>query len=355
MGKGKKPTPPQPDDPAAKDSSTAPQQSDSTSQDQGTNRSEPPKPKGDEPSGSVEVSALTLEEKLDILAEKVRRRRQARQEPNILTQIDLPAVDASTIKEVKRQKRTRKLALPETEAPTVKEPPVVEEPREASLQATPVEPPAPKPKKKVIIAKPKTQEPGLGDPTPSQRMEESLSANNPQFAELQMTIAALNEEVRSLKKKLEKAEKPAEGEKKERPGKKGRVESGTDDAIAMVLPVEERRRYIRHKSESVTLMVFKAGLLDKLRMSKNIGHALVDISAGGFSAVITREIEPFTPVRAQLQLPRLKQTLELSGEVRWCSKLSSDYFEVGVVFLELSANDTAALRTWIQYLGNETE
>lgn len=288
------------------------------------------------PPGGAPVSPdqnLTLEEKLDILAEKVRRRRNARQAPKILTQIDLPAVDESLLNEIKRKKPRR--SMPAKLATEPAAPPA--EPAPPPAAPAPVEsPPEPRPKAR------KTKQPTTEVREPSDAI---------QIAELQATIVKLNEEIKSLKRKLSKKDKPPS--EPAPPPAAGDVAPAVtvdphEDEVSIALPDIDRRKYFRFKLENVKLAFFRVGLLEKLGVSRNIGRALVDISEGGCSAIIVREVDAYASVRVQVEMPKFKQSLELLGEVRWCSKLSRDLWEVGVVFTGMTPRDLGILRAWTQ-------
>ena len=125
------------------------------------------------------------------------------------------------------------------------------------------------------------------------------------------------------------------------------------DRVSEALPSHERRGYVRFRSERVRLALFQAGLMDKVGMASNLAFSLADISLGGMSAVVNREMKPYSRIRATIEFPRLGQTLSLLGEVRWCGRLFDNNWEVGVIFALLSPEDHAVLRGWVHFMNAE--
>ena len=122
------------------------------------------------------------------------------------------------------------------------------------------------------------------------------------------------------------------------------------DRVSEALPAHERRGYTRFRSEHVRLSLFQSGLMDGVGMARNLAHSLADISMGGMSAVVNRELKLYSRIRAMIEFPRLGQKLQVLGEVRWCGRLFDDSWEVGIIFALLSPEDLAVLRGWVHFI-----
>jgi hypothetical protein len=49
------------------------------------------------------------------------------------------------------------------------------------------------------------------------------------------------------------------------------------------------------------------------------------------------------------------QVLDISGEVRWCGKLTREDWKAGVVFTEVATKDQTLLRNWLRVIAVEAE
>ncbi len=72
----------------------------------------------------------------------------------------------------------------------------------------------------------------------------------------------------------------------------------------------------------------------------------MDLSEGGACLICTEQLKLETRVRLKIVLEKVKDEIELFGEVRWCcqDKLSSSLFLVGVLFVDLDSEQTRKLK-----------
>ena len=72
----------------------------------------------------------------------------------------------------------------------------------------------------------------------------------------------------------------------------------------------------------------------------------MDLSEGGVCLICTEQMELGTRVRLKIIIEKVKEEIEVFGEVRWCQqdKHSSKIFLVGALFVDLDAEQTRKLK-----------
>jgi hypothetical protein len=96
----------------------------------------------------------------------------------------------------------------------------------------------------------------------------------------------------------------------------------------------ERRISARFQASRVELQVFH--VQTSRGCSQNISRGLLDVSDGGVSAIVGRELRVGSKVWLDLKGEADDQLGGVFGEVRWCEPLSGEGWKAGFRFLHAS-------------------
>ncbi len=106
----------------------------------------------------------------------------------------------------------------------------------------------------------------------------------------------------------------------------------------------ERRRHHRFEVDECQATLYREGLLSAFGVRRdNRARAALDLSEGGARFLTHERIPIGTKVRMLIQMEKYKDTIQASGEVRWCyqsAKKPQDFY-AGVQFTDL---DPAQIR-----------
>jgi len=112
-----------------------------------------------------------------------------------------------------------------------------------------------------------------------------------------------------------------------------------------------RRRHVRFFVEGARVEL-EAKRWVALPFAKgNKGRRLLDLSEGGACLICTEQLEVGTRVRLKIVLEKVKDEIEVFGDVRWCrqDKHSSKIFLVGVLFVDLDSEQTRKLKQFEEF------
>lgn len=108
---------------------------------------------------------------------------------------------------------------------------------------------------------------------------------------------------------------------------------------------KERRTRKRYAIREGTLRYRRGGLLSALLLPGAPKLLLLNFSEEGCHFITREELQPGTPLRLRLQMPKIKGTVSATGQVAWCRKSAqSSAFRVGVRLNALSARSQALLK-----------
>jgi c-di-GMP-binding flagellar brake protein YcgR len=103
-------------------------------------------------------------------------------------------------------------------------------------------------------------------------------------------------------------------------------------------PGAEARRHSRRKAEGYTLVAYRTQAMSATRPRRNIGEAVLDISAGGVRLRVAEAVERGTSVTIEIKDLASGEVLHARGDVRWTESKELEgkaaYF-IGVQFAEI--------------------
>jgi hypothetical protein len=107
-----------------------------------------------------------------------------------------------------------------------------------------------------------------------------------------------------------------------------------------------RRRHVRFFIEGARVEVEEKKWVALPFPKGNNRRRLLDLSEGGVCMICTEKVELGTRVRLKIIVEKVREEIEVFGEVRWCrqDQHSSKIFLVGALFVDLDAEQTRKLQ-----------
>jgi hypothetical protein len=98
----------------------------------------------------------------------------------------------------------------------------------------------------------------------------------------------------------------------------------------------EKREHPRFKIEGTTVAIGKPGILASLGLGP-IRHPVINLSAGGAMVKFVKRLPVDSRHPLRIEIPRYKEVIEGTGEVRWCGESARNKSEiyVGIQFVDL--------------------
>ena len=103
------------------------------------------------------------------------------------------------------------------------------------------------------------------------------------------------------------------------------------------LDLQKTRRYLRLPAP------WPVKLEPLLNPTERHVTTATDISSGGISVILPKKFPVKTPVRIEIYIPPVDQTVQAEGEVLRCLPLRASRFELGIQFLKINPKDQATL------------
>lgn len=97
----------------------------------------------------------------------------------------------------------------------------------------------------------------------------------------------------------------------------------------------EKRAAQRFTVRDYIVTVLRQGVLASEGLKRNIARQVLDLSRVGAQILVSEPLEPGTLVRFALHFNALSDSLESSGEIRWCRPDGSMCYRAGLRFVNL--------------------
>jgi c-di-GMP-binding flagellar brake protein YcgR len=97
----------------------------------------------------------------------------------------------------------------------------------------------------------------------------------------------------------------------------------------------EKRAAERFSIQDYIVTVLRQGVLASDGLKRNLAREVLDLSRVGAQVLVSEPLEPGTLVRFALHFNALSDSLESSGEVRWCRPDGSMRYRAGIRFVNL--------------------